>query len=393
VRRSTTNCALDRHSCLQHPTDDDRANKGVEITYTDFCYWDVSIKSASFFLRTTLAPLAMADKSHLVEQAVHWAASNGLTMLAKGPDGKTIVGIQHCPMTLAPYTVPQGAFAKIVSYALPFNTLVDRISRDTAFLYEVLDGVAVTDEFTANLLRISRAVNFPEGGLRQKTALGFHRSDYMLNSGDGPQEMQQIEINTISASFGVLSDRISRLHRFMQARFGQSAGLALPPNNVTGGLVAAINSAHEVYCLNHAANATGAGTVVIFVVQKVHVHASSCSLACAPGEPASAGEWCSLAMWRSKEDSPSYFSLLGLPSPSIVVNDSSLLVFVRVRVSLALAASIGVTRNHPETKRGTNMCVAPHAARARVGRTRPTSPTSARSSTPCSSSSTCPWCG
>ena len=164
----------------------------------------------------------MADNSYLVEQAVHWATSNGLTMLAKGPDGKTIVGIQHCPMTLAPYTVPQGAFAKIVSYAQPFNALVDRMSRDTEFLYGVLDGVAVTDEFTANLLRISRAVNFPEGGLRQKIALGFHRSDYMLNSGDGgPCEMLQIEINTISASFGVLSDRISRLHRFLQARFGQ----------------------------------------------------------------------------------------------------------------------------------------------------------------------------
>ena len=201
----------------------------------------------------------------MVEQAVHWAASNGLTMLSK-KDGK-IEGLQHCPMTLEPFELPQAAFEQAQSYALPFNVLVDRVSRDTEFMYHALEGVVGSDEFTANLIRISRAVNFPEGGLRQKIALGFQRSDYMLNEADG--NMLQVELNTISASFGVLSDRISRLHRFLQARFRQSEGLALPTTNVTQGLANAIAAAHTLYNLNHTSGSSAAvsGTVVVFVVQ------------------------------------------------------------------------------------------------------------------------------
>lgn len=208
----------------------------------------------------------MAAAVDLVKQAVDYAASSGLTMFKKGEDG-TISGIQHCPMTLAPFALPRAAFEQVLEYALPFNRMVDRISRDTAFMYEALEGVVGSDAFTANLLRISKAVNFHETGLRQKIALGFHRSDYMLNEADG--NMLQVELNTISSSFGVLSDRIASMHRFLQQRFGQTPDFELPANNVTQTLAHSIAEAHRLYELNHSlrGGGPGAGTVVVFVVQ------------------------------------------------------------------------------------------------------------------------------
>ncbi len=255
-------------------------------------------------------------RDYLVEQAVHWAAINGLTMLSKR-DGK-VDGIQHCPMALKPFVIPAAAYQDAVSYALPFNRLVDHVSRDTAFLYRALESVEGSDEFTAQLIRISKAVHAREGGLRQKVALGFNRSDYMFNdlavaaeanaaaaaaavAGGGGGEggawsreaatakakcaMQQVELNTISASFGVLSSRISQLHQFMQARFGQAAEFDLPANDVTSHLSAAIAAAHRTYCLKDSSASSGAAAaaaepaavdafgssgsvVVVFVVQE-----------------------------------------------------------------------------------------------------------------------------
>jgi glutathione synthase len=214
----------------------------------------------------------MSSKENLVEEAVHWAASNGLTMLVKGPNG-AIDGIQHCPMTLEPFVVPVTAFNQGVSYALAFNEMVDSISRDTSFMYNALKGVEASDEFTAQLLRISKAVNSREGGLRQKVALGIHRSDYMLNKTDG--NMLQVELNTIASSFGALSTRISKLHRFLKDRFGQKAEYTLPNNNITSNLAQALATAHSTYasatkrvhdsCQNN--NVDVSKTIVIFVVQ------------------------------------------------------------------------------------------------------------------------------
>lgn len=202
---------------------------------------------------------------NLVEQAVHWAVSNGLTMLAK-KDGK-IDGARHCPMSLEPFTIPESAYEQATSYALPFNELTDRISRDTAFLYEVLGGVAGSDEFTANLIRISKVVNSAPGGLRQKIALAFNRSDYMLNESDG--RMLQVELNTISASFGALSTQLTKMHRFLQSRFGVAEGLVLPKNEVTTELAGAIGAAHRLYEMNFPSTAK---QVVVFVVQDNEVN-------------------------------------------------------------------------------------------------------------------------
>ena len=49
----------------------------------------------------------------------------------------------------------------------------------------------------------------------QGLQLGIFRSDYLLHESDGKLEIKQVEFNTISASFGALSQSIEGLHRYV----------------------------------------------------------------------------------------------------------------------------------------------------------------------------------
>ena len=52
----------------------------------------------------------------------------------------------------------------------------------------------------------------------QPLHLGIFRSDYLLHSPEGSEEavsLKQVEFNTISSSFGTLSDRVAALHRYV----------------------------------------------------------------------------------------------------------------------------------------------------------------------------------
>lgn len=82
------------------------------------------------------------------------------------------------------------------------------------------DSVVAEDAFTARLLELSKLVH--KEGIRQKAYLGIHRSDYMLHEpqADIPSDSQrllQVELNTISSSFGCISSLTSQLHRYAPA--------------------------------------------------------------------------------------------------------------------------------------------------------------------------------
>ena len=51
----------------------------------------------------------------------------------------------------------------------------------------------------------------------QPLQLGLFRSDYMVHLPDAnaPASLKQVEFNTISSSFGTLSERVAALHRYV----------------------------------------------------------------------------------------------------------------------------------------------------------------------------------
>jgi glutathione synthase len=90
----------------------------------------------------------------------------------------------------------------------------------------------------------------------------------------GSQDLQhsrilQVEINTIASSFGCLSTKLSRLHRFMVhkvlGRPSSHERWALPPNDAIRGLAKGLAVAHGEYVRQQGADARKG--VVLMVVQ------------------------------------------------------------------------------------------------------------------------------
>ena len=68
-----------------------------------------------------------------------------------------------------------------------------------------------------------------------------------------PASLKQVEFNTISSSFGTLSERVSGLHKYLlksTGYYGSSPYLTaenLPENHTTAGLAGGLAAAHKAY--------------------------------------------------------------------------------------------------------------------------------------------------
>jgi len=216
----------------------------------------------------------------LLPLVLDYAMSHGLVYADKDQAGDPSRATQ-CPIALLPLQVPARAFAEVVSLSPLWNRLVDAVARDTEWLHGTLANAAQADPFTRRLVDMSRALHAPPG-LRQRTFLGIHRSDYMLHEpeGTGPSDARflQVELNTIASSFGALASKTADLHSFLLHRCGvcsDDASVALrekfnfresselqgrlPANETLRQIPRALATAHVVY---------GApGAVVVFIVQ------------------------------------------------------------------------------------------------------------------------------
>jgi glutathione synthase len=68
-------------------------------------------------------------------------------------------------------------------------------------------------------------------GIKQPVAMGIHRSDYMIHHGE---QIQQVELNTISSAFGALASRIAALHHYILHNWiNLPSGMSLPQPNPT----------------------------------------------------------------------------------------------------------------------------------------------------------------
>jgi hypothetical protein len=83
-------------------------------------------------------------KQWLADNAIAWAASRGLQIASaadeKNPGAPRFV---HLPISLLPLPFPKSAFDEAVEVAPVFNLLVDRVSRDNAWLKSTLSEVSI----------------------------------------------------------------------------------------------------------------------------------------------------------------------------------------------------------------------------------------------------------
>lgn len=122
----------------------------------------------------------------------------------------------HAPIALFPSPFPRTLFQHAQRLQSTYNVLYARVATDVAFLDRVMgeaEGVGKVDEFTGQLWR--RWKKLRDERPAQHLQLGLFRSDYLLHAPDPatPTTLKQVEFNTISSSFGTLSERAAGLHR------------------------------------------------------------------------------------------------------------------------------------------------------------------------------------
>ena len=220
--------------------------------------------------------------SSIKEDSIQYASSTGLQM--NFPHESTPLNV-HAPLSILPNSIPRTSWERGVAMSIGFNKLVDRVSRDNAWLFSNLEGVLDGDDFTAKLVDIWRE----HGGdkTNQKVYLGVHRSDYMLDkpNKDHPKEsvLLQVELNTIASSFGCLASRVTAMHRHTLPRYlsdntflrqhyqlpkkGEVDWLSrMPENEADANIVLGMATAAEEYMRQHALSQKSK-VVVVFVVQ------------------------------------------------------------------------------------------------------------------------------
>jgi len=224
-------------------------------------------------LRCDDAPLRAAAGA-LLTPMMQYAELHGLLYADKDTSADPSRATQ-CPVAMLPFQIPEKAFDDAVALSPLWNKLVDAIARDLPWLYKTLDQAALADPFTAELMKISKAVHAE--GLRQPLMLGIHRSDYMLHDPEGPGDREpprflQVELNTIASSMLSHSFNVSKLHQYMLNRYGSMPAVQehfgacaselasfLPENDTLRVVPAALAQAHHAY---------GSKTAtVLFVVQ------------------------------------------------------------------------------------------------------------------------------
>mmetsp|Transcript_15160 Transcript_15160/g.18386 ORF Transcript_15160/g.18386 Transcript_15160/m.18386 type:complete len:489 (+) Transcript_15160:153-1619(+) len=211
----------------------------------------------------------------VLPSAVSWAAAHGLSMVAPENDSRFI----HAPMSLLPTKFPREYFEKAISLSQSYNKLVDKVARDETWLLKTLEKVSHGDEFTNKLIELCKEVI--QRGVSQEFYLGIHRSDYMLNAPENAQkQLLQVELNTIASSFGCLSSRVSKMHKFLssngntRAAFNQHYSISndvreentLPVNDADKNISSGIAAAAKLY--SESQDDSSHPQAVMFVIQE-----------------------------------------------------------------------------------------------------------------------------
>ncbi|CEP16611.1 hypothetical protein [Parasitella parasitica] len=162
--------------------------------------------------------------------------------------------VTHAPFALYPTPFPRREFEKAKSIQQSWNTLIHKMSQDDQLISEIMETLSKLDTFMDQLYQIYRTVK--NDGITQTASLGIHRNDYLLHAEAGADaktaRIQQVEFNTVSASFGSLCTRTSELHRFLLSSLKGYAGdqidmSQLPQNKAIDSLANGLAAAWKHY--------------------------------------------------------------------------------------------------------------------------------------------------
>ncbi|KAF8315572.1 glutathione synthase [Clavulina sp. PMI_390] len=206
-----------------------------------------------------------AIQKGLLVEATTFALAHGIAYLPPGQVDTPKDAI-HAPFTLLPTPFPRHLFDEANRLQPAYNDLYSRIACNAGLLDGVLGdetGIGRIDAFTGKLWRGWKNLR-DQDSIRQPLQLGIFRSDYLVHQliSDTKPSLKQVEFNTISSSFGALSNEVAKMHQHLWGHFALQSyapKALLPENPVLDQMSSAIASAHKAY--------GNAASAVLFVVQ------------------------------------------------------------------------------------------------------------------------------
>lgn len=119
------------------------------------------------------------------------------------------------PHTLFPSPFPALLFQEAKELQFLINIIIYVMSMDRDFIIKSLENISKSDDFVYKLLQVlkfTKVNQFPQIGYA-----AILRSDYMVDELNStcckPQNLKQVEINTISSSFGCHSVGLTEIHK------------------------------------------------------------------------------------------------------------------------------------------------------------------------------------
>ncbi|XP_064108451.1 glutathione synthetase-like isoform X2 [Macrobrachium nipponense] len=203
-------------------------------------------------------PLPIPDDvlKEIVPKAKDFALLHGAGMRYR--DRYDADKLEFAPFFLLPSAFPKREFERVVKIQPLINILMHRVAHDHEFLESTLKNTVRVDSFTARLWDIYTTVR--KEGVTQSVTLGMFRCDYFFSV--PCQCAQQVEINTIAASFGALATRIGLLHRYVLGELRRPELLHhLPENGALSGLCGGMVSAWKHY--------KNPKAVILFVIEDI----------------------------------------------------------------------------------------------------------------------------
>jgi len=208
-------------------------------------------------MSTKPSPSLLKDNEEKLSSALAHLYALGATHV---PSTREPGHVVHVPFSLTPRVLSRVCFLRAFELAKPFNILVDRVARSPDWLIRTLRAAGEADaEFTGKLLDVfehaiedglqSRA-GATRGEMRQQYMLGIHRSDYMVD--DRSSRLLQIELNTISSSFGCLSTQVHNTLGYIHSRYRDHLenNVEVQVSESLNKIPEALKAAHECYVKN-----------------------------------------------------------------------------------------------------------------------------------------------
>ncbi|XBW35001.1 hypothetical protein QEN19_000566 [Hanseniaspora menglaensis] len=167
-------------------------------------------------LEYTYPKLSSEATKNLINEVNHYSLSNGLVMYK---DNKNLANeTAVAPITLFPTIISKKDFIKAVESQKLYNKLYANILLDEQnWLSNEISKISFLDpEFTGKLYDLYVKYESDKVYKKQQLELGIFRNDFLIDHlNENQTAIKEVEFNTISVSFGGLSNKVSKLHKFL----------------------------------------------------------------------------------------------------------------------------------------------------------------------------------